>query len=102
MRLAIIEDGAVKLVIEVDKAWLNTYPNYGVLTDEASIGWKYDGVKFTPPPEIKMVDNTPLPEETVVAYRARVNPVLPEGLPEPLDGELVQDYRKRVRELKSK
>ena len=45
---------------------------------------------------------TPLEGETVLAYRKRVNPVIPEGQPEPLKGELVQDYRRRLYELRFK
>ena len=57
--------------------------------------------------EIKMSDTLPkivppLEGETVLAYRKRVNPVIPEGQPEPLKGELVQDYRRRLYELRFK
>lgn len=62
MRYAIVEYGVVKNVADANEA---LEPNW-VRSDEAQIGWQFDGTKFerpassTPPPENDLADEIPM------------------------------------------
>lgn len=66
MRAAIIENGVVVniAVAEEDVALANGW----ILTEEAQIGWTYDGEKFAAPPEPEPVVVVP---QSVGPYQAR-------------------------------
>jgi len=53
MRYALIQDGTVVNVIETEEDFANTLDGFDavIASDEAGIGWTWDGDELSPPPQ---------------------------------------------------
>lgn len=81
MRIAIIENGVVTNICEATQEWVSEHGGVDVDgIDGVSIGWKYDGVVFTPPPPIKLSYEQlresaypPLPDQLDMQFKDALN-----------------------------
>lgn len=69
MRYSVVENGVVTNTIIADESFVGDDPRY-IASDEAGIGWAWDGAKFIPPEIVR----SPVPSLVIVVspYQARV------------------------------
>jgi len=72
MRYALIQDDTVVNVIEAEAWFADTLEGYDdvIASDEAGIGWTWDGDEFAPPPQPPQPEPTPPTQEELLRQSA--------------------------------
>ncbi|MDR0273871.1 MAG: hypothetical protein LBI48_00705 [Burkholderiaceae bacterium] len=72
MKYALINGGAVVNVIEAEAGFAATLTGYDavIASNEAGIGWTWDGAQFAPPPAPPQADPPPPTQEELLRQSA--------------------------------